>query len=234
MKKKIYLWTIGIVTAVCMVSGIIHHILQHHILQRSAPAVEQTVNLEAFDRVRIEVDTIQVDVAAGAAYELQYSGNEVFAPDYEIKDGVLVIEQGRKRSWWILKDSKNPKLCLTIPASAALQELDITSDIGEVRVAGACFERGSITSDIGAVAVKDCDFKSLEITSDIGAIEAQLLGAEEDYTMGLFTEIGEIEIDHNTVNSQYIGRGNTDKELKITTDIGAIEVEFETKDFAEK
>lgn len=233
MKKKIYLWTIGIVTAVCMVSGIIYHILQ-----RSAPAVEQTVNLEAFDRVRIEVDIIQVDVAAGAAYELQYSGNEVFAPDYEIRDGVLVIEQGRKqgrkRNWWILKDSKNPKLCLTIPASAALQELDITSDIGEIRVAGACFERGSITSDIGAVAVKDCDFKSLEITSDIGAIEAQLLGAEEDYTMGLFTEIGEIEIDHNTVNSQYIGRGNTDKELKITTDIGTIEVEFETKDFAEK
>lgn len=229
MKKKIYLWTIGIVTAVCMISGTIYHTKK-----RNTPDIEQRVNLEAFDRVRIEVDITQVDVVTGITYELQYSGNEVFAPDYEIKDGELVIAQGRKRNWWIMKDHKEPRLCLTIPASVVLQELDIASDIGEISIAGVCFESGSITSDIGAVAVKECDFKALEITSDIGAVEAQLLGAEEDYTMGLMTEIGEIEIDHNFVNSHYIRKGNTDKEVKITTDIGAIEVEFDTNGLTEK
>lgn len=266
MKKKVYLWMISIVTAICVVAGI-----AYHTLGKGRATVEQKETLEAFDSVHIEADTMQIDVVTGTGYELQYSGNETYAPTYEIKNGMLVIKQ-KKRNWTILKDNKADELCLTVPASAILNELNITSDIGEVYVEGVHFDKGSIRTDIGAVSIEEADFNSLEITSDIGEVsvvdahfnkgsigtdigavsveeadfnsleiksdigevEAKLLGAEEDYTLGLFTKNGEIEIDHATVSSQYVSKGNTEKEMKITTDIGAIEIGFEKQDLVEK
>ena len=51
--------------------------------------------------------------------------------------------------------------------------------------------------------------------------------AESDYTLNLISDIGEIEINESEFGNHYSVRGNTEKEISITTDIGEIGLSFE-------
>lgn len=226
MKRNVYLWIISIVTAFCIIGGIGYHTLA---MWRGAAVVEKKEALEAFDSVSIETDAMEVNVIAGTGYELQYCCSERFAPDYEIKDGVLVIEQSQKgKGWKPWNEAMDRReMTLTVPVDAVLNELTIASDVGEVELEGICFGKGKIESDVGEIWLEKCDFNYLQIDSDVGEVEAVLAGTESDYTMNLTSDIGEIEVNGSEVGNHYLTRGNTEKVVSITTDIGEIGVSFE-------
>ncbi len=226
MKKNVYLWIIGIVTALCIICGLGYHTLA---MWRGADVVEKKVALEAFDSVSIEAEAMEVNVIAGTGYELQYCCSERYAPNYEIKDGVLVIEQSQKGQGWKPWNEAvdRREMTLTVPADAALNELTIVSDVGEIEIDGISFDKGEIESDVGEIWLGSCEFRYLEIESDVGEVEAVLTGAESDYTLNLISDIGEIEINESEFGNHYSVRGNTEKEISITTDIGEIGLSFE-------
>ena len=220
MKKSIYLWSIGMATAICMVVGLAYHIFG------SGKYEERTEAIEQFSEIEAGTEIMDIKIVAGDDYEIRYRCDETSAPFYEVKDGVLIITQENRKGFLVGQKNKNLDLTVTVPREAVLKTINVIADVGNIRLIGIKADKGEIESDIGDVKLENCDFTDLRVVSDIGDIETEFVGSSSDYTLDLSSSIGEIELNGQEIVGDYYEPGTTEKMIRVIADIGDVEMNF--------
>lgn len=174
-----------------------------------------TVALDAFDSVEMNLRVMDVTVVAGDEAGIRYECSKAkYAPNIIVADGVLVVKQRNDKLGWG-SNIKNCKLTLTVPEGTEYKEFAISTDVGDVKLESISGEKLILDADTGDIKVTDCSFERTEISDDTGDIKL------------LSCKLGASEISGNTgdILLSDCDFGNHLENMNISTDTGDVTVE---------
>ena len=100
MKKTVYLAIIGVVTAICVIVGLIVHGYDMYSFQRKTiveenlnVSEENAQNLDSFQRMDVDVKVMDLTIRSGNAYSVSVKSVEKRMPDISVSNGTLAIRQ---------------------------------------------------------------------------------------------------------------------------------------------
>ncbi len=207
--------------------------------------IKETQELEAFDQLDIDLDSMDFEIKTGDRYEMEVTYFKEDEFSYEIKDGTLVIKQDADYCSLFGFSSKIGKLTLYIPSEKNLNEAEINVGIGETLIQNVATKAFKLNGGVGEIVIKnlvsyDTDVKigvaEVKIQGDlkgktaikggVGSLQLDLVGREEDYNYDIEKGLGETTIN----NQHYEGFGNTSQnngaanEISIKAGVGEIKV----------
>lgn len=186
----------------------------------------ETMELEEFNNLTVDVETCDVEIRQGESYQLSYRLRERNIPDIEVKDGRLtVIKKPEKKHgfggsfiWYsnMFDVSKRAIITITVPEEHNLSELnvdcefgnieidnivakscEIKSESGSVTVIGLEAETGEIVSEYGNITLADCSGKSCTVKGESGNGSFENLTFDE---MNVEMEYGNIKINNDKID----------------------------------
>ena len=204
---------------------------------------EDNIELDSFTRICVDAAVMGLTVEKGDDYKLSYNCTKNLIPEYEVKDGVLYINQKQKNTNWI--GTNNCNAILTIPDGILLEMVEITSDVGDVNLDRLAIIDLTVYCDVGDVSVQesvigdakmeldvgdldisDSEFESLDVYSDVGDIDIDSAADLSDYTFDIAAELGDIEVNGKDYKDECYIKGDQGL-IKIGSDIGAIEISWD-------
>lgn len=190
--------------------------------------------------INIDIALSDIRIEEGSEFDVSYEGNEDLAPEVKADGDKLEIIQHDKN----LKLSTNYKAIttITVPSSMTLEELECDLDMGDLVIKDISCEKLEITLDAGNADVKDVKTQSIRVDSNMGNIDmvnAEFDKMDIDCDMGNVSvsgvkdladakiqaesSMGNIRIDGDKVSNKY-SSGNGDKEIRIKTSMGNVDV----------
>ena len=141
----------------------------------SGAGAKDAASSEEVSRIDIETDVVDIDIAAGGSYEVQYSGDKKYEPSVSLSGGVLKIEQKvRKKSWIGVNVPKvECSLKITIPEGTVLSEVEVENDVGDLKIEDLEITDGSIDTDVGDIDISDCRLGMVGLGSDVGDVRVR-------------------------------------------------------------
>lgn len=195
--------------------------------------------LDAFTRLEIKADVAEVYLSVGGDWHVQY--NLPVTPEITLEDGTLRIRDLTKST---LLFNVSPSIVLTVPEGTELEAASIAVDVGDVKIQALPIaaltvdvdtgdvdlreftaQTISVSTDVGNVDLEQVSAGQADIQTDTGEIEAKLSGGENDYTLELKTDVGDVEVADRNQGNQYAA-GTGERRFTARTDVGDIEVEF--------
>lgn len=143
-------------------------------------------------------------------------------PEYSLKNGKLTITQPYYKNKNLT--NKSCKVVITVPFGTELSKVSIKMDVGAVELNGFDIKKGSIDTDVGAISISSVDFEDLDLDSDVGAVSIELVEPIEEYSININSDLGGIVVDGRNEKRRYSQKGSKDKQLRINTDVGGVEV----------
>lgn len=247
MKRAIYLIVLGIITAGCILWRVGNSVVLN---TGGNDSGFDTVSVsdektDSFTKIDMEVDTMDITVVPGDSYSISYTALKKDAPEYYVKDDTLYVTQTQKQTVILgLNVSRESKFVITVPEGTVLSDVDITADVGDADLRKIQTQRFTCEMDVGDLKIEDSVLGETEIemnvgdlelesvslehtkvTSDVGDVEISVAGNQEDYSMDLSADVGEVSL-----NGKNQKRGFTSDdgkyELTVTTDVGDIQLDF--------
>lgn len=203
---------ITIVTVCCVAGGTFYHIFRFGtgFIGRGGTQ-DMSVDLEAFHALNVDANLMDVTVTAGERFYLSCEYSDGLEPVYEIKNGTLTIRQRTYRGYRWGTGNVQCTLTLTIPDQAAMDQINVHTALGNVRLEGISGEECDLQSNLGDCELKKCSFDKSDLATNMGEISASDTGlgdAEVD------NDMGEVDIDNCTF-----------AELDITASMGSVSVD---------
>ncbi len=211
MKRNVWIAMITIVTICCVFGGTFHHIFRRGTGFLGRGEIENMESgLEVFDTLRVDANLMDVTVTAGERFDLSCEYTERLEPVYEVKDGTLTI---RQRTYWNQRGSSNAycSLTLTIPEQTSMDEIDVHTALGSIRLEGITASTCGLQSNMGNCIVKKCIFDQTDLMTNMGEItvsDTDLGGTEVN------NDMGEIDIEDCTFDG-----------LEIMASLGSVQVD---------
>lgn len=242
MKKNFYLAILGIVTVFCMIVGLIIHSTGRFSFQKEGEFGQQmedevvVEHMEAFDSIDVDVKLIELTVETGENYGFSYKSAQKIVPEYSVENRTLKIRQPQPPKT-LLKNSKNCKATITVPADVKLKKTQIIANVCEIRVNDLFSEELKLKSNVGEVNVRNVQAKNAELTADVGEVQAEACNFE---TANVQTNVGDVKLEEMFFENMTIN-GNTGDvkldtnialdsyQMNLATDVG--EVEFNDQDY---
>lgn len=257
MKKNTYIVIITLITIVCVIIGCFRFIFNvgMHFYDfytnntseeyTSGADARNTEGLDAFTSIRVDVDVLDVTVVAGDSYSISYACDKDLVPTYEVKDGTLQVTQNGD-DWSPLSFGNDDcEATITVPKDAAIETIDITSDVGDTEISGLTISDIIITADVGDVSLQNvtmktgnieldtgdaeldhCSFENLTVSSDVGDVDVDSTEDLSDYAMDLSTDVGDVEINGRNQGQDYSTSGNGSKQLTVDNSTGDVEISY--------
>lgn len=249
MKKTLYLTILAIVTVICIIIGSVYHISGwfsgswfggHGIIgnilnvvtnnsgnpKLDHSRVTYSENLDAFDKIEIDTDVMDITINTGDSYHLEYDCVAYLEPEVSVKDKTFHLEQLSK--WW--GSNNKCSMNLTVPSGTVLNDTYISSDVGNVKIYNIESEHATLEVNVGDITLESCKFVSSDITGDVGninvntsnlgdsTIENDTGNIEVDLCefedIDIYNDIGNVDLNTNTDLSNY--------EIDLSTDLGSI------------
>lgn len=220
MKNK-YIIAITVITVCCIIIGTAVNIMGAGIFDRGGRKSEsieigETIadgqTLEAFDSINIDADVLDLRIAKGDAYQVEYEYTKGLMPVCEVKNGTLYVKQTMKKRWSVFGISNNEAtLRVTIPEGTVMGTVSIGIDVGNIELTGIEATKCGIDASVGNIEITACSFDSADIDGDTGNIIV------DDTALGnavCGSDVGSIKL-----------KGCTFGNLEIETDIGDTAVE---------
>lgn len=250
MKRKIYLGIVTLITVICIIFGAMYHLgtwarytgEEYYEIENLPMTKEQ---ISDFEKIRADIEIMDICIMSGNDYMVEYECNqERLVPQYEVKNGVLVITQKTYKGIVNSTDNKC-KMYVEIPNDIQLKDIYINSSVGDVTVEDvmaqnieAVMEVGNadindtdfndiyVTTQVGNVSVIECSFENLEVECEVG--DAKLLSDESmsEYDMSFITSIGDVTINGDNQKKEYEVIKGGKKQMTIKTDVGNIDVTY--------
>lgn len=135
----------------------------------------------AFTALELDIDVGDVVVEPGDRFYVKYA--LCHEPEIETNDGVLTIREKAEEHWWEnihFGKSNQPFVMVTVPADAEIRGIDVTVDVGDVKVTKL---------EVGA----------LDLKSDVGDLDVQSVTV--GFTAALSSDVGNIDCSEMTVGS---------------------------------
>lgn len=160
--------------------------------------VLESGELTGITAVEVDVDCGDVRVREGETWGVSLSWDlSNYAMTYQVQNGVLRVED---ESWDGIKWGDNfnmeCKAILTVPAGAALDGLDLSTDFGDIEVdAAITATEADLSTSMGDINCRRLQAGELDAESDMGDVTLQLPKTREAYTWKMETAMGELTED---------------------------------------
>lgn len=249
MKRKIYLGIVTLITVICIIFGAIYHLnvweshTEEYVENESLSGTKEQIN--AFEKIRADIEIMDICIMSGNDYMVEYECNqERLVPQYEVKNGVLIITQKAYKSIVSSTDNKC-RMYVEIPVGIQLKGMYINSSVGDVTVENIMAKNIEVVTEVGNADINDSEFDDIYVTTQVGnasinkccfnnvEVECEVgdakIIADEDmsgYDMLLTTDIGNITINGDDQKKDYeVIRGDK-RQLTLKTDVGNIDVTY--------
>ncbi|MBR5969888.1 MAG: DUF4097 family beta strand repeat protein [Lachnospiraceae bacterium] len=251
MDSKKYLRILGIVTVLLVGVGILRNIVLPLFgsgAVTASVAFEPAENDADFQGIVADLETASLTIQSGAEFQVLSDVYQMKEPVIAIRDGNLHITQKESNGWnfFNLIGTKKCDISVTVP-SDLLERIDVTSNVGEIRVEGLSLDKLTVHSDVGEVTLRDVTAASLlsvetnvgsissqyaeggdtVLRSDVGSIDAVFAGAEEDYRTDCTTDLGSVTVNGSNRGS-FSSPAQTppEKTILARTSVGSISLTF--------
>lgn len=160
--------------------------------------------LTGITAVDVDMDCGDVYLREGTEISVSLEWNlEHYTMTYRVENGVLKVED---ESWEGVKLGDNfnmdCKATLTIPAGTALDELDLSTEFGDIEVdAAITAKEADLSTSMGDISCRSLQAKELDAKSDMGDVILHLPGGREEYNWDLETNMGTLTVDGQTQSS---------------------------------
>ena len=253
MKRNIYLIILTVITIICIIAGGVFHVAVHEKDFNSiSSSIKEGMRRGDFDSDADQAwDDFDFDDSDSKAFDSEVIG-EFTELNLHLKVGALKIERGNKweiksrysqkklKPLYSLKNkklsisqpyyknnvlaNKNCRVIITVPFGVELDKLTANIDVGAIDLSGFDVKTASVDTNVGAISISNVGFKELDLESNVGAVSIELIEPIENYDLNISSELGAIEINGHNEKRKYSHKGNSNKRLRIRTDIGGIEV----------
>ena len=268
MKKTTYLIVISVITIVCVIAGSIYHIGGFSIpgvfhigsgeSDTKVTSIElddgsvsaDTVNLDKFSNIDMELQIMDVTIQRGDFLGISYEcSKKEYVPQINVKDDMLTVKQKIKKKINV-GNVKKCKMILTVPDDITLDNIEIStdvgdikidnvngdaftleSDVGDVKLTGITGEKLSINTDVGDVKFAECSFANSEISTDTGDVKVEGIDDLNKYTVDFSTDIGDVKVNGKNQKKHYWQEASSgddseeNRNFTISTNIGDIVVD---------
>lgn len=254
MKKNLYLTILAIVTVICVIVGSVYHITgwfgfgSHSILgrlfsvvtgydndsKRDRSHVTYSEDLDAFEDIEIDTSVMDITINTGNSYHLEYDCVAFLKPEMSVKDNIFKLEQPSVRH---LGSNNKCKMTLTVPSGTVLDNADILSNVGDIKVYNTEIKDITVEADVGNISLESCTFATSDVEGDVGNINIItsnignsnietntgniVIDSCEFYDIDLYNDIGDVTLNTNADLSNY--------EIDLSTDVGSIKYKGENK-----
>lgn len=253
MKKTLYLAILAGITTICIIVGSIYHIsgwfgmgwfggngiienifsfVDDNDSERDRSKVTYSDDLEEFDKIDIDTSVMDITINTGNSYHIEYNCKAYLKPDISVKGKTFTLYQPSVK-WW----GRNNKcsMTLTVPSGAVLDNMDISSDVGDIKIYNTGSENISVDADVGNITLESCVFESSDIEGDVGNVK---INSSNLGNSNIETDTGNINIDSCEFKDIdiYDDVGNitlntnvdlTNYEIDLSTDMGSIKYKGE-------
>lgn len=252
MKKNIYLVIIWVITILAIVLGTIYHMTDwgDKLLGRAGIKTysmnqELDNTLEAFDNISFDVDIAEIKIQTGDQYHIFCKSTKNLIPKCEVKNATLHLTQNSKNPHFPRRNGNdNCEIVITIPKDVTLSDITGNCNLGDLRINELTADTISVTCNLGEAIfsnvtaqaitcecnlgnceIHDCSFDNLKADNDMGNVEVTSSQPLSDYSMDLSVSMGGIEVNGEDYTSHYKQKGESDKTITISNNMGSIEVE---------
>ena len=252
MKKNIYLVIICVITILAIGFGMIYHMTDwgDHIrdnvgIKTYAKRQQFDDTLKAFDKISFDVDLAEIRIEAGAEYHIFCESTNNVIPEYELEGTTLQITQSSKNRYFPRRNGNdNCIIVITVPRDVTLSDITGDCSMGDLQMGGFAADTISVNCNMGEVVfsdvsakditcecnlgnceIKDCSFDNLKADNDMGNVEITSSQPLSDYSMDLSVSMGGIEVNGEDYTSHYKQKGESDKTITISNNMGSVEVE---------
>ena len=252
MKKTTYLIVISVITIVCVIAGSIYHIGGFSIpgvfrigsgkSDTKVTSIElddgsvsaDTVDLDKFSNIDMDLQVMDVTIQRGDSLGLSYEcSKKEYIPVIDVKDDLLTVRQNIKKKRVNMGKIKC-KMVLTVPENFKFENVEIRSDVGDLKIDGIDGDAFIFESDTGDIKLASITGKELEISGDTGDIKlsgcsftnTDISGNTGDVKLDNCERLGEISVDNDTGNIIFENckLSDPDGNINISTDTGDVRI----------
>lgn len=242
MKKTIFLVALGIITVFCICYGTVKHMggmknffhdgefnlsFDDDDSDFETKDGNNVLNqkLEKFSELDIDVRIMALTIQEGTDFAIESSFNKSYLkPVLEVRGNTLKISQQNFRSIGLNAGSQTCRVLLTIPSGTSLGSLNVSSNVGDVRLRDFNAEKIDLNLNVGEVTIRNVDFNDFICSNNVGEISVDPVADINDYDMKLSTDVGEISVDGHSYKRSYNTRGTAGKKIFVDTNVGEINV----------
>ncbi len=243
MKKTVFLIALGVITIFCICYGTYKHLggfgsmfkdgvrisfdddNEYKGNENSEGMYSIDEKLEKFSSIKIDAAVMGITVEQGDEFRIESSFNrQIMRPEFSVSGNQLRIVQAVKKSHGINMGSQNCKVVITIPSGTRLSNVDIDSNVGDVRLRDFDAEDIDIDLNVGEIDVRNIDFENITCNNNVGEVLINPVSKLKEFDISASTDVGEVRIDGRNYKKSYNSRGNGHKKIKVNTNVGEINI----------
>ncbi len=251
MKKNIYLTILMLVTAGCMIFGVLRRMTDLFPGKETVLKTEITSEVEMGpnempERIEADMDMGNLILRTGDAFRIAYEGKDNLEPVVRFEKGTLSIKQKKEKklSFGIHKNEK-AELLVVIPKGLLLAGVDVDldlgkiemedlqigqstvqNDLGDIDIRNCTFDKMDIDIDAGDLDVRDCTFRSLEIDQDLGDVTVSTPQDMTEADIDMKISLGSLRVNGTEHGQEFIRQGGGKVTLTVSNDLGDIDLRY--------
>ena len=244
MKRTLYLITITVITLLCIAVGIFKrntYTEQSNGYWQRGENEQMSKQLSEFNSIEADVDVVNLTIKEGDEYAINCNYSENCKVTYSNENQILKIEQQSRH----LGNNNHASVIITIPKEAILENINLTNDVGDIKLIKISSKNLTYTGDVGNLKVESSNlevvvaksdigdiefdniqFQQMAIENDIGDVEVESTTQLNDYYVSLETSLGEVEVNGKDYGRKYNNNNSSDKSLKIKGSTGDVELKY--------
>lgn len=258
MKRKLYYTLLILITASCMLYGSFRHVLQARIeankeefsnVSMENGSGEFNQQLNEFDKIKADLSVCSVTIQHGETYSISGYYIKDMKSDFSVRQKVLTIAQSTNTESHVLGVHRDDnRIVITIPEEAALERIDLESEVatlafkgvdagrvrvhnqtGDLLVDGMKTEYAMFVVNAGNIELNDIDFARLHVLSGISEVKLVPAVKLDDYRIHLSTDVGNATFGNNQYKGSFEREGTPGKVLEIRNGTGNVLVSNKSK-----
>ena len=250
MKKTVLLIILGVITLFCIIFGTIRHVGRGFNLfnnpvihlgdndpevnfkwdwhsdndgnKESNFSIDQS--LDKFSAIKIDAAVMEIRIEEGDKFYLESTfTREWMRPRISVTNGTLEVKQGRQKNGFN-GGNNNCRVVITVPAGTKFSDVDIDSNVGDIKLRKLTAENIDIQTNVGEVSVRDVNFDRLEVDSNVGEVSVVPVSSVDEYSISVSTDVGEVRVDGKKYKRSYNSKGSTGKRIQVSANVGEINI----------
>ena len=215
-------------------------------IKTSSEIVEDTVAISEFEKLEVDVASINTYIKYGDEYKLEYRVLEENVPVVDQDGDTLSIEQpshvfgvnfsfdGYGEQFYRITVPKDTKILdVDLDATSgkmSVEDVDIKGKIkltsGDLILKDIDSDKLSITMTSGDANIENLAVNDLDIDMTSGSMDLELAGSEDDYSYKLEATSGDFRLGDKKIDKEY--RSDDKKDKKITAEMtsGNLKITF--------
>ena len=246
MNKRIYLIIIYIITALCIIAGILGNIFNAAPFNRltassSGNNCDFYEELKAFSNITIDGTVAHINIVKDDTYSFKYEGGERFKATAVVNGSTLNVTQSTEHFLGNLKIEFS-KIKLENPQIAYKRELNLyymlvilkidsididylttSLNMGNFKATKSNIEKINAEINMGNCKFDNCTYKSAIINVDMGNLTIRM-PENKDCGYDLSVDMGNITLYNNKCSNTYTNNLNSSTLLKATVNMGNISI----------